>query len=171
MSIRNCSRNSKSFRGIYFFLFTCVHWLFSHCHKFLDVRFPKGRASPQNAALVLIFYLFCSWGCLYERFTGNNLCYALILLNSYCKVSNNLGVFNYTRLKIFEKKISQNYFSKPSIYRRTFRLTLNAGMDWRGGGWECVCPLLVIRPPAESEDPPYVLFWDIHFWWRTLKCF
>ena len=26
-----------------------------------------------------------------------------------------------------------------------------------------------IRPPADSKDLPFVLFWDIHIWWRTLK--
>ena len=30
---------------------------------------------------------------------------------------------------------------------------------------------LGIRPPAEPKGPPFILFWDIHFWLIDLKIF
>ena len=32
-------------------------------------------------------------------------------------------------------------------------------------------PLSGIRPPADPKGPPFVLFWYIHFCWRTVKTF
>ena len=45
---------------------------------------------------------------------------------------------------------------------------------WSGadlGGWAGRVGALLsgIWTPADSKGPPFVLFWDIHFWWRTKK--
>ena len=44
---------------------------------------------------------------------------------------------------------------------------LESGADL-GGRWTPPPPS-GIRPPADPKGPPFVLFWDIHIWWWTLK--
>ena len=44
----------------------------------------------------------------------------------------------------------------------------SSGADLRGGGGEGTPLPSGIQPPADPKGPPFVLFWDTHFWWRTL---
>ena len=48
---------------------------------------------------------------------------------------------------------------------------MRAVADLGGGRWDASSTPSAIRPPADPKGPPFVLFWDIHFWLTDLKIF
>ena len=51
----------------------------------------------------------------------------------------------------------------------TLKYTISRG-GFRGGGRGGGRSFLTVRP-LPTKGSPFVLFWNIHFWWRTLKFF
>ena len=53
-----------------------------------------------------------------------------------------------------------------------FVLAIDISSGFKGGGGGDLTPLFSgIRLPADPKDPPFVLFWDTHFWQTDLKIF